>query len=513
MVRHTSSPWLETAQLPRYPLLGGNAVADVCVVGGGIAGLATAYRLARSGLRVILLEKGGLGQGQTGRTTAHLTNVMDDRFTRLEELHGERGSRLTAQSHAAAIRSFETIIEAEEIDCQFQRLDGYLFLGPGDDRDLLEREAEAARRAGLFPQELEQAPVEGFHSGPCLRFGAQAQLHPLAFLQGLCAGIARNGGRIHTGTRVIAVEEDGGLAVKTQRGTVRCRDVVLATNSPLGTHVAQMKMVPYRTYAMAFRIPPASVSPALYWDTGDPYHYVRLHSDEEGELLIVGGEDHKTGNVPRDADPHDLLEEWTRARFPSAGEARNRWSGQVQEPADCLAFTGRVPDSEHVYMHTGDSGQGMTHGMIAALVLPDLIQGRANEWSELYSPSRLKLGASGRYLTAFAEAGRRFVDYLLPGDVAGVEDIPRGQGAVVKEGLHPIAVYRDESGVLHERSAVCTHLGCVVAWNPEDPGWDCACHGSRFDPYGRLVTGPAANDLDPVSEKRTRSRAGRPSKK
>jgi nitrite reductase/ring-hydroxylating ferredoxin subunit len=239
----------------------------------------------------------------------------------------------------------------------------------------------------------------------------------------------------------------------------------------------------------------------------DPYHYVRLHSRGGRDVLIVGGEDHRTGSRPA-RDPHEALERWTRERFGAAGSVVSRWSGQVLEPADGLAFTGR--GDEHVLLHTGDSGQGMTHGMIAALLLDDLLSGRENSWAELYAPARLRLRAGPRYVAEAAEVGRRrVVDHLLPRGAADADGVAPGQGALVKRGRELMAVYRAPDGSLHERSAKCTHMGCVVAWNAEDPGWDCACHGSRFDVHGGVVTGPATADLEaPALAEREVRRAG-----
>jgi nitrite reductase/ring-hydroxylating ferredoxin subunit len=189
---------------------------------------------------------------------------------------------------------------------------------------------------------------------------------------------------------------------------------------------------------------------------------------------------------------------------PSAGELLFRWSGQILEPADALAFIGRAPDDDHVYFCAGDSGQGMTHAMIAALLISDLMDGKDNPWAALYSPSRVRARALPRYARGGVHAARAFLDYFLPGDVSDVREIPAGSGAVIKRGLHPVAAYRDPTGLVHERSAICTHQGCVVSWNPEDPGWECPCHGSRFDPLGRVVTGPAVSDLGEAPRRRSK---------
>jgi glycine/D-amino acid oxidase-like deaminating enzyme/nitrite reductase/ring-hydroxylating ferredoxin subunit len=495
----TTSVWATTATVPQYGPLTSDARADVCVVGAGIAGLITAYHLAREGRDVLVIDHAEIGGGESGRTTAHLANAMDDRFIELEKVHGVDGSRLAARSHGAAIDRVEAIIAEEGIDCDFRRVDGYLFLAPEHDEDLLARELEAAQRAGLTDVErLARLPVQSFDAGPCLRFPRQGQFHPLKFLAGLARAIERHGGRIRTGTHVIQTEDGNPATVRTSGGiTVRADDVVLATNSPAGHYLATLKMLPYRTFAIAMRVDAGVIPTALYWDTGDPYYYLRLQPVQGGEVLIVGGLDHQTGTKDDAEERFDALERWARERF-ATGDVGWRWSGQVLEPADYLGFIGLNPGEDHVYIATGDSGQGMTHGVIAGMLIPDLIAGRPNEWTDLYSPSRIKPGAVREYLAEAFDVGIRYLDYLKPG--ADPDSIERGQGAIIRRGLTPVAAYRDEDGYLHRHSAVCTHAGCVVRWNSTEKTWDCPCHGSRFDPLGSVINGPAAAPLRPIED-------------
>ena len=267
------------------------------------------------------------------------------------------------------------------------------------------------------------------------------------------------------------------------------------------------KQAPYHTYVVAARIPAEAVTPALYWDTHDPYHYVRVQrvsnaefgGDDAGpvDLLIVGGEDHKAAQASDTEQRFSALESWMRERFNAAREIEFRWSGQVMETQDGLAFIGRNPmDADNVYVATGDSGMGLTHGTIAGMLITDLIQGRPNRWSELYDPSRIRIGAAGEFLKENLNVAAQYVSYLTPGEVSSVDEITPNSGAVMRDGATKVAVYRDEAGELHRLSAVCTHLGCIVGWNKAASTWDCPCHGSRFDAYGSVVNGPASKDLE-----------------
>jgi len=499
----TQSTWMQVP-VPLYDAeLPDELRVDVCVVGAGIAGLSTAYHLALEGLAVAVIDDGPVGGGETARTTAHLACALDDHFHWLERMHGAEGARLAAASHAAAIADIEAIVERHRIDCDFQRVDGYLFNPPDGGIDL-DQELRAAHAAGLTTaNKLPRAPLIGFDTGPCLRFPEQAQLHPIRYLRGLAAAFVELGGSIYCGVRADRVEGGRPARVHTDgKKTLFAGSVVIATNPPINSRVAiPLRQAAYRSYVIAVRIAAGSVARALYWDTADPYHYVRVApgvgADEE--LLIVGGEDHRTGQDDHGELRWERLETWTRERFAAAGAVVARWSGQIMEPADGLAFIGRSPDGERgVFIVTGDSGNGMTHGALAGALLTDLVLGRANPWASLYDPRRTSLRALGELLRENANVAVQYAHWLRAGDVPTVNEVLPGQGAVMRRGLRMVAVYRDEAGACHERSAVCTHLGGVVAWNSAEKSWDCPCHGSRFDPLGRVIDGPAVHDLQVI---------------
>jgi glycine/D-amino acid oxidase-like deaminating enzyme/nitrite reductase/ring-hydroxylating ferredoxin subunit len=502
------SVWMATAEMPSEPALAEDTRADVCVVGAGIAGMTTAYLLAREGKSVVVIDDGPVGGGMTGRTTAHLVNALDDRYFELERLHGGRGSRLAAESHTAAINRVEAIVKEEWIDCDFERLDGYLFVPPGDAKKILDDELEAAHRAGLTSiEKVERAPLADYDTGPALRFPRQAQFHPLKYLAGLARAVKRDGGRIYTGTHAGKIEGGRPARVETGGGALITADsVVVATNTPVNDRFAiHTKQAAYLTYVIGARVPSGSVTKALYWDTPDPYHYVRLQTVGEGrdayDLLISGGEDHKSGQADDAGRRFAALERWTRTRFPVIEGVEYRWSGEVMEPFDSLAFIGRNPsDEENVLIATGDSGNGMTHGTIAGILITDLIMGRENEWATLYDPSRKTLRALPDFAAENLNVAAQYADYVTPGEVDSAGEVGRGEGAIVRRGLKKVAVYRDDAGALHERSAVCPHLGCVVGWNSLEKTWDCPCHGSRFDAYGKVFNGPANENLAPADE-------------
>jgi glycine/D-amino acid oxidase-like deaminating enzyme len=399
------SIWQRTAPIPDFGTLASNLVCDVCIVGAGITGISTAYRLVQEGKSVVVLDDRSLAAGETRRTTAHLASAFDDRYFRMEGLHGDGGARLIAESHAAAIDLIEVNVRDLEIDCDFERVDGFLFVPPEDQEEILQLEFEACRRAGLDAVEwVDRAPIEAFDTRRCLRFPRQAQIHPLKYVNSLTRALLDNGGKVYCGAHVDTIEGGRDTHVTVQDGRiVDSEHIVVATNTPVNEVVAiHTKQAAYRSYVIGLRVPPLSVTKALFWDTADPYHYVRLQprlgeGSSPYDVLIVGGEDHKTGQPAPDCQ-FEKLENWTRQRFPVAQAVEYRWSGQIMEPVDGVAFIGRNPlEAKNIYICTGDSGQGMTHGTIASVLITDLIMGRQNSWAKLYDPSRVTPRATGEF--------------------------------------------------------------------------------------------------------------------
>lgn len=500
---HPHSVWSATADLPVYPPLSANVNVEVCVIGAGIAGLTTAYLLAKQGATVAVVEARDVGSGETSHTTAHIA-TSDDRYWHIEETYGAEAARRVAESFDAAIDMIESTVASERIECEFRRLDGYLFSCARDPQAALEKELAAARRAGVKVELRDRVPIASIAEGPCLRFERQAQFHPLQYLAGLARAIGNRRGVIYSGTRALDVEErDGGVTVTTPNGKIIADAAVVATNTPFNDRVAiHVKQNAYQSYVVAALVKQGSLPHMLLWDDGDPYHYVRLTpgTDEEHDLLIVGGADHKTGQEPHPEKHYRELEVWLRGRFPQAGPLVYRWSGQVMEPLDGIAYLGRNPGSQNIYVITGDSGDGMTHATIGGMLVCDLIMGRQNRWLGIYDPARKPFKEALQFIKEQSNIAAQYTQWISGGDETSTTALAPGEGALIRSGLKKLAVYRDEDGALHRHAATCPHLGCIVQWNALEKTWDCPCHGSRFSAYGTVLHGPAASGLAAVDE-------------
>lgn len=500
--------WSNSINTIVFEKLNKNIETDVVIVGGGIAGLTIAYCLLKAGKKVVLVEDGALGSGETGRTTAHLVTALDDRYYELERVYGEDKIKLIAKSHCDAIDFIERTCKEEHIECEFQRLDGYLFLHPTDERESLHKELMSAQKAGLEVEEVPIVPgireqVRG------LKFKNQAQFHPTKYIRGLAKSIIKKGASVFTNTHASKIDSHG---ITTSDGfRVDAKHVVVATNSPVNNkYIMHLKQYAYRTYVIGAKVKKNTIEKALWWDTGDystnsevpPYHYVRVQElDQDYDLLMCGGEDHPTGIAKEEEiseeDRYGLLEIWMRKRF-NAEDIIYQWSGQVMEPMDSLAYIGRNPlDKDNVYIVTGDSGNGMTHGTIAGSLITDLINGQSNELADVYNPSRFKIFTSGK--TFFKEFIGGFFQYLKnkESDVKSIEleTIPQEGAKIVEIEGRRVGAYRDKLNRLHLVDSVCTHLKCSIKWNNDEKSWDCPCHGSRFSYEGKVLNGPANKDL------------------
>jgi glycine/D-amino acid oxidase-like deaminating enzyme/nitrite reductase/ring-hydroxylating ferredoxin subunit len=503
------SYWIASSEPIIFAKVVKSLETDVLVIGGGIAGLTTAYCLTQAGRKVILVEDGFIGSGESGRTTAHVTCALDDRYFELEKIFGKDKAGLAANSHMAAIEWINKTVRLEEIECNFRRVDGYLFLHPSDTKETLDKEYEATKQVGLLTQMLPEVPSIAAENGWCLKFPDQAQFHIMLYLKGLADAIVRMGGNIYTQSKARDINNKG---AKVNGYDVVAKHVVVATNTPVNDVLTMhTKQWPYRTYVIGAKILKGQLPYSLWWDTGDhnskwisqPYHYVRLEEfNEQYDLLISGGEDHKTGqaddeNIPEE-DRYGRLIEWTKKRFPAIEQIVYKWSGQVMEPIDSMAFIGKNPGNDNIYIITGDSGNGMTHGTLGGMILSDIISGKDNPWIDLYSPSRITLKTADDYIHEVGNMTAQLVDWISKGDIKEAAELKPGEGGIISSGLKKIAVYRDDQNCLHSHTAVCPHLGGILQWNNDEKSFDCPLHGSRFTTAGKVINGPAKGGLKKV---------------
>lgn len=504
----SKTPWQNT-RLPEFPKLKRDTECDVLVVGGGLTGLTAAYLLAQAKKRVIVVERGRLATGDTGCTTAHLTQVTDLRLSELVKSFDSETARLVWAGGLAAIDKIEEIIDTENLKCDFHRVPGFLhapLTGDQDERKSLQADCKLANQLGFAANYTDHVPGVDV---PGVCFPNQAKFHPLKYLAGLTRALDRTGCRIFEQSEAGKFEDDPRVVVVNGK-RIKCQNIVIATHVPLmgeaglvSAALFQTKLAPYSSYAIGAKIPRGTFPEASFWDTSDPYYYLRIDAKPGTDYAIFGGEDHKTGQASDTKERFGRLERLLKRLVPHARVDRH-WSGQVVETHDGLPYIGETAAGQ--FVATGFSGNGMTLGTLAGIMACDAFLGRKNPWQTIFNPSRKKTGG----LWNFVKENIDYPYYLLRDRLAGTDgvstrDVPRGEGRVLEiDGQH-VACSRDDNGKLTSVSAVCTHLGCLVHWNRAEGTWDCPCHGSRFQASGEVLAGPAEDPLAPVADAAAKS--------
>jgi glycine/D-amino acid oxidase-like deaminating enzyme/nitrite reductase/ring-hydroxylating ferredoxin subunit len=499
----TASLWQEATSLPAFRPLDRDLRVDVVVIGGGVTGITAAYLLAARGRSVALVERDRVLSHDTSRTTAHLTCVTDMRLAELVRTLGRDHAGAVWDAGLAALALIDDHCRIEGIDCGFAWVPGYLHApvsAVSDEAASLRDEAALAFELGFDAEYVERGPLGGI---PAMRLENQARIHPLRYLEGLLRAAISHGCQVFEQSKVREVT-DNPTGVSANGHVISCDDVVIATHNPIvgrqgmaAATLLQTKLALYTSYVIAGRVARDAIEDALYWDTADPYHYLRLEPRDDHDVVIFGGEDHKTGQEPDTPSRFARLEAALRELVPGVA-ITHHWSGQVIETHDGLPFIGA--SAPHEFLATGYAGNGMTFGTLAAMIAADLVAGVRNPWRELFDPGRSGVrGGIWDYLKENAD----YPYYMVRDRFAGpkgrsLRGVPRGEGRVLDVDGERVAAYRAPDGSMLLRSAVCTHMGCVVNWNGAERSWDCPCHGSRFTPAGEVIAGPASSPLEAI---------------
>ena len=496
----TTPFWMTTVEVSRFPQLSRDLEVDVLIVGGGICGVTAAHLLARAGQRVALIEKERIGSGMTGHTTAHVTYVMDWLLTELTQSFGRDHAQAAWDAGSFAMMQIEETVREEGIDCELRKVPGYLCAAldgdPAKEAESLRDEALLAAELGFDATFVEAAPV---FNRPGVRFANQLKFHPMKYLTALAQRAEAAGALLFEGTPAGEFSSSP-LGVKANGFTIRCERMILATHVPLqGAHnvpsaaLLQTKLAAYSTYAIGARIPVGALPEALFWDTADPYRYLRVERRDGHDYAIYGGADHKTGQEENTDTCFFGLGDELRALCPDA-VVDCRWSGQVFEPVDGLPYYGETAKGQ--FVATGFAGNGMTFGTLGGYMARDWVLGLTNPWSDLFSVDRKKLSALWDYLKENSDYPYYLIKQRLTApEATNVQEVAREQGKIVQLGGKKVAVYRDNTGKVITLSPVCPHMGCIVAWNRAEKTWDCPCHGSRFHCTGEVLAGPAETAL------------------
>lgn len=491
------SIWKGTSEESAFQALNQDIEVDVAIVGGGITGVTTAMLLAREGKRVAVLEAEQIGSGTTHHSTGNLYAMLSHNLFSVREKWGDDATRLVAQSRGAAVDLIEDTVKQYKIDCSFERRPWCFYTTPQGKQknESVDMEFEALQLAGLAPQYINDLPLP-FTLEKGIRVENQAQFHPLRFTRGLAKSIASDRCAVFEHTQVIDFDADNGT-VRTDRGTVKCGQIVLATHTPKGINMVQAEMIASQEFGLAARLNGAAYPEGIFWGYDETRHSFRSYMHNGEQYLIVVGEMHHTGHDEDTEQIFDRLAQFTRSSF-SVDAIDYTWLGQHYHPADKLPYIGKSAGASNLYIATGFSTDGLTFGPLSAMIITDDIMERSNPWQDLYKATRIEPVKGGKQILKENKDVVMHLarDYLTSKEVKGLDDIRPGDGGIVEMNGDKLAVYRDNQGVLTALSPVCTHMKCMVHWNNAEKTWDCPCHGSRFSTDGSVVEGPALQALE-----------------
>jgi glycine/D-amino acid oxidase-like deaminating enzyme/nitrite reductase/ring-hydroxylating ferredoxin subunit len=489
------SIWQSTSAVIGFPPLAHDLEADVVIIGGGITGITAAQLLSRAGRKVVVLEAMKIGGGTTGNSTGNLHVTVDQNLYLLTEKWGRQNAAAVVTSRQEALALIEKTVAEYGIACDFRRQPHYIFPTTAGQLRQMEQEHQALLAAGIKAEVVHDLPLP-FRADRALRIEGQAQFQPLTYVRMLARAIASDGCRIFEDSQVLEIDDDR-MLVSTAGGKVRAASIIMATHTPKGFNVLQTELFPYREYGLAARLGNGSYPEGLFWTLEKPSHSLRSFEWEGKKYLIVIGEEHKVGQQTAAEDYFRKVEEFTRSHF-AVDTVAYRWSAQNYQPADGLPFIGRSVGAENVHLATGFATNGLLYGPLAAMIITDRILGHRNKWEDLYTARRFTPVKSAKgFVKENVDVAMHYIkDYLSPGGYGKPEEVQTGEGKLVKaEGEH-LAVSRDQQGRWTALSPVCTHLQCIVHWNPMEKSWDCPCHGSRFRTDGKVIEGPAIHGLE-----------------
>lgn len=488
------SLWLATTPRTNYPSFQAGLSVDVAIIGGGIVGLTAATLLKEQGKTVAVLEATRIVEGVTGNTTAKVTSLHNLIYDYLIEHFGEEKARAYADANQVAIEQIATFVHDKQIDCDFIRTSAYTYTESEEDVDKIKAEVTAALKLGLPASFTDETPLP-FPVKGAVRFNNQAQFHPRKYLLALAQDIPGEGSYIFENTRVLSYSDDEPCVVKTDQGTIKAHDVIVATHFPLNDKALYAtRLRAHRSYVLAARL--SEPVPQGMFITPDSSHTMRYQPTAVGDFLLVGGEGHPVGEGGDTVARYQRIEQWARTHF-AVDDIVYRWSTQDNQSLDKLPYVGRYsPVAKHVYVAAGFGGWGMTNSTAAGLLLRDLIMAQENAWAEVYDPNRINLTSVPEFVKNSAQVAKHFVgDRLMVAN-----SIEGGEGKIVHTESGDAAIYKAEDGSITALSPACTHMGCFVQWNPAEKSWDCPCHGSRFAADGEVIHGPALKGLEKIDD-------------
>jgi len=496
-----NSLWIEDTKNIRkdYEKLNSNINTEICVIGGGLTGLTTAYYLSKAGKKVVSLEKYKIGSHTSGNTTAKITSQHGLFYKYLVDSLGVEQAKEYLYANEDAIKNIEKIINEENIQCDFERQDAYVFTQDIKELEKIEDEVDVVNKLGLKAEFVEKIEIPKEILG-AIKFPNQAQFNPVKYMLGLSHSIEKYGGTIYENTKVVDVKKQGDeyLTITEDGQEVKSRYVVLASHYPFINAPGFYFMKMYQVTSYLIAVDTASdLFDGMYINSENPTKSFRTAEYQGKRLLIVGGMDHKTGAKIDLSNSYKNLEKVAKEMYPNS-KVLFRWNTEDCIPLDKIPYIGEFSTlMPNMYVATGYKKWGMTSSNVAANIISNRILGEENKYEKVFESTRLKPIKNYEELgNIVKEVSYSLIINKLKKSKDILEDVKKDEGRIVELEDTKVGVYKDKNGKLFAIKPVCTHLGCELSWNNLDKTWDCPCHGSRFDYTGKSLYDPSIKDLE-----------------
>ncbi len=493
--------WRESVTFPEYPEILQDYSADVTIVGGGISGLTAAYILSKKGKNVVVLEADRILNGTTGHTTAKITAQHGLIYDELIQHFGKNQAKKYYNAQMDARDFIKQTIQEENIDCDFSDEDAYVYSTTDKYKEKIEKEMEAYEQLGIPGSLTNEIPFNIPIKNAIIMHG-QSQYHPLKYFRKIVDKITEQGAEIFENSPAVDIHEDrdSAFVVLKNGKRVKSSKVLICTHFPfydkIGFYFARMNAS--RSYILGVKAE-QEFPGGMYINAENPSRSLRSTKVDGEDLILIGGENHKTGHDEDTKAHYQALESFGKEVF---GEIKvpYKWSAQDLETLDKIPYIGHLTENQpNVYLATGYKKWGMTSGALAGKLLSDLVLGNENPYTNLFSPSRFVVDPSLRHLLKQnLHVAKRFITGKIEKPLKTPEDLKKGEGDLVQVNEKKCGAYRDEKGILHLVDTTCTHMGCEVEWNNGEHTWDCPCHGSRFNIDGEVIEGPAKKGLNRI---------------
>ncbi|HEY5585730.1 MAG TPA: FAD-dependent oxidoreductase [Ruminiclostridium sp.] len=499
-LKPVESFWMASTPVTNYPTMQDNIKTDILVVGGGIAGITTAYLLQQEGLDVVIIDTNRIAAATSGHTTAKITSLHNIKYAKLIKSVGKENARLYGESNQNAISLIENIVTENNIQCDFSWQPSYVYTQDEKYIKLIEAEVSAARSLGLPASFKTEIPLP-LQIEAAICFDKQAQFHPRKYLLALADIFVKKGGHIFENTTALDIHEEKNCKTSIKGGLNIISDkVVVTTQYPFydGGGLYAVRMYGERSYILAAKSQ-IRFTGGMYISYEDPGRSIRFQASENDEqLILIGGEHHKTGQDTNENEHYKNLIHFANDTF-SATDIPFRWSAQDYTAMDEIPYIGHITGKKHnIYVATAFAKWGMTSSTVAAMIIRDIKTSGKSDWEYIFSPSRFALTASAKN---FFIENSNVVENLLSGKTKSLPtefSLELGEGKSIKMDGKKAGAYRDIEGKIFVVDTTCTHLGCEVRWNSAESTWDCPCHASRFDYKGNVIEGPAQKPLERI---------------